>query len=201
MTLLLSASRAGHLEVATLLLERGADPNKARTDGMTALAFASWKGHLQTAQLPAVFGADFRAKFPDGRTALNLAIQYNVQARRRHPPGRRRLGAAQDRRVLLAPRGHQGRAQARPTVCPLTTLLAKAVHAGWSPAWHFMYPALGSGQHPHDAAGRCSCCDAALSGPAASVSVPAYILPACHLALAQGSPCVRSQCTGYSICF
>jgi ankyrin repeat protein len=43
------ASEFGHLEIAQLFVERGANVNAAATDdGMTALMWASMKGHLET---------------------------------------------------------------------------------------------------------------------------------------------------------
>ena len=50
-TALLRASHHGHLEVARLLLESGADKNLARHDGATALLVSSQIGHLEIARL------------------------------------------------------------------------------------------------------------------------------------------------------
>ena len=57
-TALMVASRNGHLEVARLLCEAGADKDKARQDGATALILASRNGHLEVARLLCEAGAD-----------------------------------------------------------------------------------------------------------------------------------------------
>ena len=50
---------SGHLEVATELLDRGADPNAARTgDGVTALMMAPLSNHLEVATELLDRGAD-----------------------------------------------------------------------------------------------------------------------------------------------
>ena len=51
MTALMLAADNGHLEVARLLLEAGADKNCCDDDGMTALLLAADKGHLEVAHL------------------------------------------------------------------------------------------------------------------------------------------------------
>ena len=48
-TALTAPSQNGHLEVARLLCEAGADKDKASQDGATALIFASQNGHLEVA--------------------------------------------------------------------------------------------------------------------------------------------------------
>ena len=50
-TALMRASLDGHLEVAQLLCEAGADKDKADQDGDTALMLASDNGHLEVARL------------------------------------------------------------------------------------------------------------------------------------------------------
>ena len=57
-TALMVASENGHLEVARLLCEAGADKDNASQDGATALIFASHNGHLEVARLLCEAGAD-----------------------------------------------------------------------------------------------------------------------------------------------
>ena len=45
------AARQGHLEVVELLLTNGADVNRKRNDGLTALTVAKNQGHLEVAEL------------------------------------------------------------------------------------------------------------------------------------------------------
>jgi hypothetical protein len=78
-TALMFASYKGHLEVAKELLDRGADPNMARTDnGFTALMWASQEGHLEVGQRHVVHGANVAAKTTDGRShnARSLAALF-----------------------------------------------------------------------------------------------------------------------------
>ena len=72
-TALMFASVEGHLEVARLLCEAGADKDKASEDGDTALMFASFKGHLEVARLLCEAGADKDKANEDGDTALMQA--------------------------------------------------------------------------------------------------------------------------------
>ena len=68
---------AGHLRIAQLLAERGANANAAATvTGSTALSFASEKGHLEIAQLLVERGANVNAaRTTDGQTALMRASE------------------------------------------------------------------------------------------------------------------------------
>ena len=72
-TALMVASANGHLEVARLLCEAGADKDKAMQDGATALILASANGHLEVARLLCEAGADKDKAMQDGATALILA--------------------------------------------------------------------------------------------------------------------------------
>ena len=57
-TAFMVASQAGHLGVARLLLESGADKDSVRNDGRSALMVASQKGHLEVVRLLLESGAD-----------------------------------------------------------------------------------------------------------------------------------------------
>ena len=76
-TALMAASQEGHLEIAQLLVERGANVNAARTDnGGTALMYASWKGHLEIVRLLLTSGADKAALAHGGWTAHSLCAAH-----------------------------------------------------------------------------------------------------------------------------
>ena len=85
-TALIAASEHGHLEVAQLLCDAGADKDKVMQDGATALIMASENGHLEVARMLCDAGADkdLRAQWitagwardqveQDGATALMVA--------------------------------------------------------------------------------------------------------------------------------
>ncbi|KAH8585593.1 ankyrin repeat-containing domain protein, partial [Bisporella sp. PMI_857] len=61
-TALHHASDNGHLEVVTLLLEKGADLEAADIYGKTALHHASRNGHLEVVTLLLEKGADVKAR-------------------------------------------------------------------------------------------------------------------------------------------
>ncbi|KAH8672580.1 hypothetical protein BGZ60DRAFT_373737, partial [Tricladium varicosporioides] len=64
------ASQNGHLEVAQLLLNKGADVKAAASNGGAPLHRASLNGHLEVAQLLLDKGADVKAPDSDGWTPL-----------------------------------------------------------------------------------------------------------------------------------
>ena len=74
---LMIASFVGSLEVARLLMVKGANVSAARiNDGMTALMLASEQGHLEIAKLLVERGANVNAaRTDDGWTALMWAAQ------------------------------------------------------------------------------------------------------------------------------
>ena len=72
-TPLIVASAGGHLEAVRLLLEAGADKDKASQDGGTPLLHAARDGHLEVAQLLLRAGADKDKADRDGYTALIYA--------------------------------------------------------------------------------------------------------------------------------
>ena len=71
------ASQKGHLEIAQLLVEGGANVNAARTDtGTTVLMWAARKGHLEIVRLLLTSGADKAALNHAGRTAHSLCAAH-----------------------------------------------------------------------------------------------------------------------------
>jgi ankyrin repeat protein len=70
---LLSAAGSGCLDVAQLLIDRGANVNAKDGDGWTPLIKAAQAGHAEMVQLLLDHGADMRAADNDGRTAWMLA--------------------------------------------------------------------------------------------------------------------------------
>jgi len=70
------ASRGGHVDLARMLVERGADVSTKKKDRLTALHSASYGGHVDLARMLIEHGADVSAQNEDGWTALHLASEY-----------------------------------------------------------------------------------------------------------------------------
>ena len=72
------ACRQGHLEIAEVLLEHGADVNKWTEDGgnVSCLSFACREGNLDVAQFLLSYGADPNYTCPDGFPSLVRASAY-----------------------------------------------------------------------------------------------------------------------------
>ncbi len=75
---LMWSSLSGQLEIARLLISKGADVNAAKTtDGMTSLMASCKNGHLEVARLLLEKGANAgRACTNDGMAALHFASFY-----------------------------------------------------------------------------------------------------------------------------
>ena len=71
----LLSERSGNMELAQLLLERGADPHLRSRYGTDSLYTALWKGRLGLAQLLLEHGADPNARDVDGQTLLHVSSQ------------------------------------------------------------------------------------------------------------------------------
>ena len=69
-TLLMTASRLGHLELVKLLIARRASVTRQSPHGDTALNFAALKGHVAVAELLITHGGDLK---PRGWTPLHYA--------------------------------------------------------------------------------------------------------------------------------
>ena len=73
-TALMLASRGGHIDVMTYLLDEKASFSLTdKISGFTALHFAVLKGHMDAVQLLLARGADPEASSNDGRSALSIA--------------------------------------------------------------------------------------------------------------------------------
>jgi len=69
-------SRKGHVDVARMLVERGADVSAQAQDGRTPLHWASEWGHVDVARMLVERGADVSAQAQDGRTPLHWALEW-----------------------------------------------------------------------------------------------------------------------------
>jgi sirohydrochlorin ferrochelatase len=74
------ACEFGDLDIAQLLIDRGADVSAARKDGWTPLHLASRGGHEAVAQLLFDRGADVSAADEDGETPLHFASSGGYEA-------------------------------------------------------------------------------------------------------------------------
>ena len=69
------ASKCGHLEVARMLIERGASISPKDKGGCTPLHLASEKGHLEVVHMLIEHGADVSAQDRDGHAPLHMAFR------------------------------------------------------------------------------------------------------------------------------
>jgi hypothetical protein len=67
------AAYNGHIEIARLLLQNGADVNVRDDDGWTPLLLAAWNGHVDILHLLVENGADLEAQSSHGGRALHSA--------------------------------------------------------------------------------------------------------------------------------
>jgi ankyrin repeat protein len=70
-----SAAAAGRIDIARLLIDRGADVNAAHQDQFTALHAAASTGQLELATLLLDRGAEINARSSQGKTALAYAVE------------------------------------------------------------------------------------------------------------------------------
>ena len=76
-TPLLVASDQGHVDVARLLIEAGADIDEAKYDGATPLFIASQRGHVEVVKALLDGGADATQATNFGMTPLMIAKLMN----------------------------------------------------------------------------------------------------------------------------
>ncbi|POM63853.1 Hypothetical protein PHPALM_20697, partial [Phytophthora palmivora] len=74
------ACQMGFVAIASLLLERGADPSFRRPAGVSCLYIAAQEGHDQVVRLLVDAGADVHAKMDDLSTALHIAARMGRTA-------------------------------------------------------------------------------------------------------------------------
>ena len=78
------ASQNGHVDVVRVLLEQGADINKAKNNGATPLLIASQNGHVDVVRVLVEQGADI-TKTWSNMTPLQVARQKNHSWNPTHP--------------------------------------------------------------------------------------------------------------------
>lgn len=74
-TALIFAARDGQLEIAQVLIERGADVNWIDGEGVTPLILAALKGHVEIAKLLLAQGADPTIRDQWHRSAIDYALR------------------------------------------------------------------------------------------------------------------------------
>jgi ankyrin repeat protein len=108
-TILMAASRLGHVEMVRLLLARKANPNRQAPTGDTAIMMASLGGHVAVVKLLADNGA--RVASPGGWNALHYAAYGGsaevVQYLLAHGADKNGLAPNWDTPLLLATRNGQ----------------------------------------------------------------------------------------------
>ena len=68
-------SSNGHVDVAKVLIQNGADVNAVDWNKWTALHFAAWEGHVDVAKVLIQNGADVNAVDENKFTALHRVAQ------------------------------------------------------------------------------------------------------------------------------
>ena len=131
-TALILASGNGHLEVARLLWDAGADKDKARQDGATALILASYYGRLEVARLLCEAGADKDKATQDGDTALILASEngHLEVARLLWDAGADKDKARQDGATALTGAAYNGHLEVARLLCEAGADKDKAMQDG-----------------------------------------------------------------------
>jgi 26S proteasome non-ATPase regulatory subunit 10 len=78
LTPLFDAASRGHVEIAQMLLERGAVIDARDDDGETSLHMAVEAGRIQVAQLLLKHGADVNARDKSGKTPSQHTTQQDI---------------------------------------------------------------------------------------------------------------------------
>ena len=113
------------MEVVSILVERGADINKARNDGATPLYIASYEGHVEVVRVLAERGADVDKSDTGeyGDTPLTLAsylgkvevvralLEAGADVNKRDGRGRSPLYLALEEEILHTEQQRQDKAQ------------------------------------------------------------------------------------------
>jgi len=80
-TPLQSAAAAQEVEIARLLIKRGANVNASQVEGgFTPLHSAAANGNVEFARLLLESGADLNPRMSDGKTPLGVALEHNQSA-------------------------------------------------------------------------------------------------------------------------
>jgi ankyrin repeat protein len=74
-----SATAAGRLDIARLLLEAHADPNAKAAQDFRPLHEAAARGHMEFAAALLSAGADINARTADGKTPLAFAVEHQKE--------------------------------------------------------------------------------------------------------------------------
>lgn len=67
-------------ETLQVVMEKGADPNVANSNGLTPLMFAAWRNRLRLVKSLIAAGADPDATAKDGSTALSISREHGHEA-------------------------------------------------------------------------------------------------------------------------
>ena len=74
------ATRNGHLNCISILLNSGIDINSRTYGNTTSLSLAAMRGHLQYMELLLARGADINSRSNNNETALHYTAKYGLEA-------------------------------------------------------------------------------------------------------------------------